>query len=88
MKDMIKEAVDTARVAQRNYNLNKEIPLKELDTTISFRLQESPSKKQTEFGIAEEMISFISSLSTYSCISCIRYPSIKSRFDISIIFYC
>ena len=26
MKDMIKEAVDTARVAQRNYNLDKEIP--------------------------------------------------------------
>ena len=29
MMDMIKEAVDTARVAQRNYNLDKEIPMKD-----------------------------------------------------------
>ena len=30
----------------------KEIPLKEFDMTINFRLQESPSKKHLESGIA------------------------------------
>ena len=43
MMDMIKEAVDTARVAQRNYNLDKEIPMKDLDTLV-YAARNGPKK--------------------------------------------
>lgn len=63
-----------------------ETPLNDFEITMSLKLQESPSKIHSEFGIAAEIISLIISLSTYPSISRIRNPPLKSGLNISIIF--
>ena len=43
MNDSIQNSIDVARVAQRNYDLNKQIPQKDLDTLI-YAARNGPKK--------------------------------------------